>query len=78
MLDEPSRGIAPILIPEIYDGIRRIAANGTSVLLVEQNVREALKLASEAFVLQTGRVVASGTTAELAESELIKRAFLGL
>jgi branched-chain amino acid transport system ATP-binding protein len=78
MLDEPSLGIAPILIPDIYDGIRRIAANGTSVLLVEQNVREALKLASEAFVLQTGRVVASGTTAELAESELIKRAFLGL
>jgi branched-chain amino acid transport system ATP-binding protein len=78
MLDEPSLGIAPILIPVIYDGIRRIAANGTSVLLVEQNVREALKLASTAFVLQTGRVVASGTTAELAESELIKRAFLGL
>ena len=78
MLDEPSLGIAPILIPEIYAGIRRIAGGGTSVLLVEQNVREALKLADAAFVLQTGRVVLSGSAAELAESDLIKRAFLGL
>jgi len=78
MLDEPSLGIAPKLIPEIYDGIRQIAARGTSVLLVEQNVREALRLATWAFVLQTGRVVASGDARELAESELIKRAFLGL
>jgi branched-chain amino acid transport system ATP-binding protein len=78
MLDEPSLGIAPKLIPEIYDGIRRIAANGTTVLLVEQNVREALKLASFAFVLQTGRVVAGGAAADLAKSDLNKRAFLGL
>jgi branched-chain amino acid transport system ATP-binding protein len=78
MLDEPSLGIAPILIPHIYDGIRAIAANGTTVLLVEQNVREALKVATHAFVLQTGRVIASGAAAELAESELIKKAFLGL
>ena len=78
MLDEPSLGIAPKLIPEIYDGIRQIAANGTSVLLVEQNVREALRVATRAFVLQTGRVVASGDARELAESDLIKRAFLGL
>jgi branched-chain amino acid transport system ATP-binding protein len=78
MLDEPSLGIAPKLIPEIYEGIRQIAARGTSVLLVEQNVREALRLATWAFVLQTGRVVASGAARELAESDLIKRAFLGL
>jgi branched-chain amino acid transport system ATP-binding protein len=78
MLDEPSLGIAPILIPEIYAGIERIAAKGTSVLLVEQNVREALRLARWAFVLQTGRVVASGDARELAESELIKKVFLGL
>ncbi|HEY5348332.1 MAG TPA: ABC transporter ATP-binding protein [Candidatus Lustribacter sp.] len=78
MLDEPSLGLAPKLIPVIYDGIRRIAANGTSVLLVEQNVREALRVAAWAFVLQTGRVVASGDARELAESDLIKRAFLGL
>ena len=78
MLDEPSLGIAPKLIPEIYDGIQQIAARGTSVLLVEQNVREALRVADWAYVLQTGRVVASGDARELAESELIKKAFLGL
>jgi len=78
MLDEPSLGIAPKLIPEIYDGIQQIAARGTSVLLVEQNVREALRVAGWAYVLQTGRVVASGDARELAESELIKKAFLGL
>ncbi len=78
ILDEPSLGIAPKLIPEIYDGIRRIAANGTSVLLVEQNVRAALRLATRAFVLQTGRVVSSGDAHDLLESDLIKRAFLGL
>jgi branched-chain amino acid transport system ATP-binding protein len=78
MLDEPSLGIAPKLIPEIYAGIQQIAAAGTSVLLVEQNVREALRVASYAFVLQTGRVIAGGAAAELAESELIKKAFLGL
>jgi branched-chain amino acid transport system ATP-binding protein len=78
MLDEPSLGIAPKLIPEIYAGIEQLAARGTSVLLVEQNVREALRVATWAFVLQTGRVVASGPAPELAESELIKKAFLGL
>jgi branched-chain amino acid transport system ATP-binding protein len=78
MLDEPSLGIAPKLIGEIYAGIGQIAARGTSVLLVEQNVREALRVANWAFVLQTGRVVASGDARELAESDLIKRAFLGL
>jgi branched-chain amino acid transport system ATP-binding protein len=78
MLDEPSLGIAPKLIPEIYAGIRQIAARGTSVLLVEQNVREALRVATWAFVLQTGRVVAGGDARELAESDLIKKAFLGL
>ncbi len=78
MLDEPSLGIAPKLIPVIYAGIAQIAARGTSVLLVEQNVREALRVAGWAVVLQTGRVVASGAAAELAESDLIKRAFLGL
>lgn len=78
MLDEPSLGIAPILIPVIYAGIAQIAASGTTVLLVEQNVREALRAASYAFVLQTGRVIASGPADELAASDLIKKAFLGL
>ena len=77
MLDEPSLGIAPKLIPLIYAGIRRIAADGTAVLLVEQNVRDALQTADRAYVIQTGRVVASGQAAQLLDSELIKKAFLG-
>ncbi len=78
MLDEPSLGIAPKLIPVIYAGITRIAAAGTTVLLVEQNVREALAVASHGFVLQTGRVVLAGPSHELAGSDLIRHAFLGL
>ncbi len=78
MLDEPSLGLAPILIPQIYDGIRRIAQSGTTVLLVEQNIHDALTAADEAYVLQTGRVVLSGAGGELLGSELVRRAFLGL
>ena len=78
MLDEPSLGIAPKLIPVIYAGIRQVAADGTSVLLVEQNVRDALQTADRAYVLQTGKIVASGSAREMLDSELIKKAFLGL
>ena len=78
MLDEPSLGIAPKLIPVIYAGIRRVAADGTTVLLVEQNVRDALQTAHRAYVLQTGRIVAEGPARELLDSDLIKKAFLGL
>lgn len=78
MLDEPSLGIAPKLIPVIYAGIRRIAADGTAVLLVEQNVRDALGTAHRAYVLQTGRLVADGRARDLLETDLIKKAFLGL
>jgi branched-chain amino acid transport system ATP-binding protein len=78
MLDEPSLGIAPKLIPLIYAGIRRIASDGTAVLLVEQNVRDALQTADRAYVLQTGRIVAEGRAADLLDTDLIKKAFLGL
>ena len=78
MLDEPSLGIAPKLIPVIYAGIRQVAADGTDVLLVEQNVRDALQTADRAYVLQTGKIVASGSAREMLDSELIKKAFLGL
>ncbi len=78
MLDEPSLGIAPKLIPTIYDGIARIAKGGTTVLLVEQNVRDALGLADRAFVLQTGRVVIEGAARDLLDDPLVQRAFLGL
>lgn len=78
MLDEPSLGIAPILIPQIYAGIRAIAARGTTVLLVEQNVREALRLADRAYVLQTGRVVLEGMASDLIGDPLVQEAFLGI
>jgi branched-chain amino acid transport system ATP-binding protein len=78
MLDEPSLGIAPKLIPQIYAGIRAIAAGGTTVLLVEQNVGEALRAADTAYVLQTGRVVLSGAASDLIGDPLVQEAFLGI
>jgi branched-chain amino acid transport system ATP-binding protein len=78
MLDEPSLGIAPKLIPQIYAGIRAIATGGTTVLLVEQNVREALRAADTAYVLQTGRVVLHGPARELIGDPLVQEAFLGI
>jgi branched-chain amino acid transport system ATP-binding protein len=78
MLDEPSLGIAPKLIPQIYAGIRAIAATGTTVLLVEQNVREALRAADTAYVLQTGRVVLNGAANDMIGDPLVQEAFLGI
>jgi branched-chain amino acid transport system ATP-binding protein len=78
MLDEPSLGIAPNLIPAIYAGVRRIAESGTTVLLVEQNVRDALQLADRAYVLQTGRVVMQGKAGDMLGDPLVQKAFLGL
>ena len=78
LLDEPSLGIAPILIPRIYAGIAAIAERGTAVLLVEQNVREALRAARTAYVIQTGRVVLSGPASTLIGDPLVQEAFLGL
>jgi branched-chain amino acid transport system ATP-binding protein len=78
MLDEPSLGIAPKLIPQIYAGIASIAAGGTTVLLVEQNVREALRAANSAYVLQTGRVVLHGAASALIGDPLVQEAFLGI
>ena len=78
MLDEPSLGLAPKLIPQIYAGIAGIAASGTSVLLVEQNVRDALRAADTAYVLQTGRVVLHGAARDLIGDPLVQEAFLGI
>ena len=78
LLDEPSLGIAPMLIPHIYAGIAAIAERGTAVLLVEQNVREALRAARSAYVIQTGRVVLSGPASTLIGDPLVQEAFLGL
>ena len=78
LLDEPSLGLAPMLAREIFRVIRRINAEGVAVLLVEQNARRALALASRGYVLETGRLVASGTSAELSADPRVRTAYLGL
>jgi branched-chain amino acid transport system ATP-binding protein len=78
ILDEPSLGLMPKLLPKIYSIVREINRQGVAILLVEQNVREALKLAKRAYVLQTGKIVLEGSGDELLESPLIKKAYLGL
>ena len=77
MLDEPSMGLAPILVEQIFDIIRNLHAAGTTILLVEQNAQMALSVADRAYVLETGKVTLSGTGAELAASEAVKKAYLG-
>ncbi|EOS61932.1 hypothetical protein C815_00294 [Firmicutes bacterium M10-2] len=77
LLDEPSMGLAPILVKEIFSIIQEINATGTTVLLVEQNAKMALSIADYAYVLETGNVVLSGTGKELIESPEIQKAYLG-
>jgi branched-chain amino acid transport system ATP-binding protein len=77
MLDEPSLGLAPRMVDELLGIVRRIADEGVTVLLVEQNVRKALAVADRGFVLERGRLVASGTADDLAESAAIRSAYLG-
>jgi len=78
ILDEPSLGLMPKLLPKIFNIVREINKNGVTVLLVEQNVREALKLCERAYVLQTGKVVLEGKGSNLLESPIVKKAYLGL
>ena len=78
MLDEPSLGLAPVLVDEVLDTVRRLKEAGMTILLVEQNVREALDLAERGYVLQTGRIVAEGSGKELLESDMFRTAFLGI
>jgi branched-chain amino acid transport system ATP-binding protein len=78
MLDEPSLGVMPKLITEIFGTVERIAKEGVTVLLVEQNVFEALQVCHRAYVLQTGRIVMEGTSRELAQSDLVRKAYLGM
>jgi branched-chain amino acid transport system ATP-binding protein len=78
MLDEPSLGLAPKLVDEVLDTVRRLKAEGMTILLVEQNVREALDLADRGYVIQTGRIVGEGGGKELLASDQFRQAFLGL
>ena len=77
LLDEPSMGLAPLLVKEIFHIIQEINASGTTVLLVEQNANMALSIADKAYVLETGRIALAGTAKELASSEAVRKAYLG-
>ena len=77
MLDEPSMGLAPILVQQIFDIIKELHAAGTTILLVEQNAEMALRITDRAYVLESGRITISGTGKELAQSDSIKKAYLG-
>ncbi|HSB81817.1 MAG TPA: ABC transporter ATP-binding protein [Candidatus Methylomirabilis sp.] len=78
MLDEPSLGIMPKLVSEIFKTIHEISQKGVTVFLVEQNVFEALNISSRAYVLQTGRIVLEGKGADLLQSDLVRKAYLGM
>ncbi|MFZ5754135.1 MAG: ABC transporter ATP-binding protein [Bacillota bacterium] len=77
LLDEPSMGLAPLLVKEIFSIIKEINQSGTTILLVEQNAHMALSIANYAYVLETGKIVLEGPAKELAESEQVKKAYLG-
>ena len=77
MLDEPSMGLAPILVEQIFDIIKELHKAGTTILLVEQNAQAALSVADRGYVLETGKIVTTGTGAELLASPAIKKAYLG-
>ena len=77
MLDEPSLGLAPTMVSEIFRIIQSLHTQGKTILLVEQNAREALRMSDRAYVLDTGRIILTGTGEELLKNEEVKRAFLG-
>jgi len=77
MLDEPSMGLAPILVDQIFSIIKELNEAGTTILLVEQNANKALEIADRAYVLETGSITLSGTGAELAQSDEVRKAYLG-
>jgi branched-chain amino acid transport system ATP-binding protein len=78
LLDEPSMGLAPILVESIFDTIRAINKEGTTILLVEQNALMALSIASRGYVLQTGQIVLHDTAANLQQNEMVQKAYLGM
>ena len=77
LLDEPSMGLSPLFVGEVFKIIQEVSAAGTTVLLVEQNAKKALSIANRAYVLETGRVSKSGSAADLLNDDAIKKAYLG-
>jgi len=78
LLDEPSAGLAPVIVQSIFELVRRICHEGYTVLIVEQNIRQVLKVVDRAYLLETGRIKTSGAAAELLASDAIRRTYLGL
>ncbi len=78
LLDEPSAGLAPVIVQSIMEMVKRICAEGYTVLIVEQNIRQVLKVVDRAYLLETGRIKSSGTSAELLASSEIRKAYLGI
>jgi branched-chain amino acid transport system ATP-binding protein len=78
LLDEPSMGLAPVIVQQVFELVRRIRAEGYTVLIVEQNVSQVLKVADRAYLLEVGRMVQSGSAAELAASDEIRKAYMGI
>jgi len=78
LLDEPSAGLAPVIVQQVFELVRRIRAGGLTVLIVEQNVQQVLKVVDRAYVLEAGRIRAAGTAAELLQTAAIREAYLGV
>jgi len=77
LMDEPSMGLAPVLVEDVFDRMREINREGTTILLVEQNAHMALQIADRGYVLQTGEVVLSGSAEQLRQNEMVRKAYLG-
>ena len=77
LMAEPSMGLSPIFVNEIFDIIQKVSQSGTTVLLVEQNAKKALSIADRAYVLETGKISLSGDAKELANNEAVRKAYLG-
>jgi len=78
LMDEPSAGLAPLVVQQVFDLIRRIRAEGLTVLIVEQNVQHLLEVVDRAYLLEVGSIRLSGTSAELKNNEFIRKAYMGL
>ena len=78
LLDEPSAGLAPVVVQAIFEVVRKMSAEGYTVLIVEQNVRQVLKVVDRAYLLETGRIKSGGNSAELLSNEEIRKAYLGI
>jgi branched-chain amino acid transport system ATP-binding protein len=78
LLDEPSMGLAPVMVLRLFDLIQRVRAEGYTILVVEQNVRQVLKIVDRAYLLEVGRIKMEGRAAELSEDEFVRKAYVGL